>query len=208
MFDLSTLLLFMGTAIILVVIPGPDLVFTVTQGMANGKRAGVITAMGLSTGNIVHTLAAALGLSFIIKTSVVVFTIFKIAGALYLFYLAFKSFKRRNVIIRLDNEGNNGSNGLFLKGVLMNILNPKVAIFFLTFLPQFVNYKTLNVPLQMVVLGLIFIILTAIIFSLFGYFSGTFREQFLKKPRFNEYMNVTATIIFVGLGLKLLTTTM
>ncbi|WP_431803481.1 LysE family translocator [Halobacillus andaensis] len=208
MFDLSTLLLFMGTAIILVVIPGPDLVFTVTQGMANGKRAGVITAMGLSTGIIVHTLAAALGLSLIIKTSVVVFTIFKIGGALYLFYLAFKSFKRRKVIFRLDNEGNNGSNGLFLKGVLMNILNPKVAIFFLTFLPQFVDYKTLNVPLQMVFLGFIFIILTAIIFSLFGYFSGTFREQFLKKPRFNEYMNVTATIIFVGLGLKLLTTTM
>lgn len=208
MFDVSTFMLFMGTAIILIVIPGPDLVFTITQGMTNGRRAGVITAMGLSTGNIVHTLAAALGVSLIIKTSVVVFTIFKCAGALYLFYLAYNSFKHRKDIVRLENEDHRGSKGLFLKGLLMNILNPKVAIFFLTFLPQFVNYQAANVPLQMIVLGLIFIILTAIIFSFFGYFSGTFKERLLKSPRFNEYMNITATIIFIGLGLKLLITTL
>ncbi|NRD77014.1 LysE family translocator [Bacillus sp. BRMEA1] len=206
MFHAATLLLFMGTAIILILIPGPDLLFTITQGMTNGRRAGITTALGLSLGNIVHTLAAALGLSLIIKTSVVLFTIFKSIGALYLFYLAYQSLKHRKEQMDLNAGKNSEGKGLFLKGLLMNIFNPKVAIFFLTFLPQFVNYKFESVPLQMCILGLIFIMLTAIIFSLFGYFSGVFRERLLKNPRFNEYLNIAATVIFIGLGLKLLTT--
>jgi threonine/homoserine/homoserine lactone efflux protein len=134
--------------------------------------------MGLSLGNIVHTLAAALGLSLIIKTSAVVFTIFKSLGAIYLFYLAFQAIKHRKEAIHLHSESNNESKNLFLRGLLMNILNPKVAIFYLTFLPQFINYKLSNVPLQMCMLGLIFIVLTSIIFSLLGYFAGSFRDRF------------------------------
>ena len=206
MFDVATLVLFISTSIILIIIPGPDLVFTITQGMTNGRRAGITTAMGLSLGNIVHTLAAALGLSLIIKSSVVAFTIFKSLGAIYLFYLAFKAIKHRKELININSPKNNDSKGLFLRGLLMNILNPKVAIFYLTFLPQFVNYKSANVPLQMCILGLIFIILTAIVFSLLGYFSGIFRDRLLKKPRFSEYMNITAAVIFIGLGVKLITT--
>lgn len=206
MFDVATLLFFIGTAFILIIIPGPDLIFTITQGMTNGKRAGITTAMGLSFGNIVHTLAAALGLSLIIKTSVIVFTIFKTAGAIYLFYLAFKAIKHRKEPIDINIQKTNDSKGLFQRGLLMNILNPKVAIFFLTFLPQFVNYKSGYVPFQMCILGLIFIIMTAIIFSLLGYSSGIFRERLLKNPRFSEYMNITAAVIFIGLGLKLVTT--
>ncbi|BAB07214.1 LysE family translocator [Halalkalibacterium halodurans] len=206
MFEASTFLLFMGSAIMLIIIPGPDLVFTITQGMTNGRKAGVITAMGLSLGNIVHTLAAVLGLSLIIQTSVVVFTIFKLAGAMYLFYLAYKALKHRKEEIRVNSEKTNDLKGLFLRGLIMNVLNPKVAIFYLTFLPQFVNYQSANISLQLCILGLIFIIMTAIIFSIFGYFSGTFRDRLLKNSRFNEYMNIAATIIFIGLGLKLMTT--
>ncbi|HDX9707281.1 TPA: LysE family translocator, partial [Bacillus thuringiensis] len=157
-------------------------------------------------GNIVHTLAAAIGLSLIIKTSVVAFTIFKILGAMYLFYLAFQAIKHRKEKIDMNSYQNSDTSGLFLRGLLMNILNPKVAIFYLTFLPQFVNYNREDVPLQMCILGLIFILLTAIIFSLFGYFSGVLREKLLKKPRFNEHMNVTAAIIFIILGVKLIVT--
>lgn len=91
--------------------------------------------MGLSLGNVVHTLAAAPGLSLIIKTSVVVFTIFKMIGAIYLFYLAFQAIKHKKEPVHLDSLNSNDSKGLFLRGLLMNILNPKVAIFFLTFLP-------------------------------------------------------------------------
>ncbi len=206
MFDVATLLLFIGTSIILIIIPGPDLIFTITQGMTNGRKAGIVTAMGLSLGNVVHTLAAALGLSLIIKTSVVVFTIFKTVGAIYLFYLAFQAIKHRKEPVHLDSPNSNDSKGLFLRGLLMNILNPKVAIFFLTFLPQFINYKSSHVPLQMCILGMIFIILTAIIFSLLGYFSGIFRDRLLQDPRLNQYMNMTAAVIFIGLGAKLITT--
>lgn len=206
MFTLTTLLLFIGTSILLILVPGPDLIFTITQGMANGRKAGIFTAIGLSLGNTVHTLAAALGLSIIIKTSAVAFTIFKTFGAVYLFYLAYKAIKYRKESINMDSEKVNNTKGLFLRGFLMNILNPKVAVFFLTFLPQFVNYKGGNAPVQMCILGLIFIILTAIIFSLLGYFSGIFRDRLFKKPRFSEYMNVTAASIFIGLGVKLITT--
>ena len=206
MFDMTTLLLFIGTAIILIIIPGPDLIFTVTQGMANGKKTAIITALGLSLGNIVHTFAAAIGLSLIIKTSPLVFVVFKTLGTIYLFYIAFQAIKHRKEMIDLNSQNTNHTKGLFLRGLLMNILNPKVAIFFLTFLPQFINYENGYVPIQMCILGLIFIILTAIIFSLLGYFSGVFRERLLKHQRFNEYMNITAAIIFIVLGLMLITT--
>ena len=206
MFDMATLLLFIGTAIILIIIPGPDLIFTVTQGMANGKKAAIITALGLSLGNIVHTFAAAIGLSLIIKTSPLVFVVFKTLGTIYLFYIAFQAIKHRKEMIDLNSQNTNHTKGLFLRGLLMNVLNPKVAIFFLTFLPQFINYENGYVPIQMCILGLIFIILTAIIFSILGYFSGVFRDRLLKRPRFNEYMNITAAIIFIVLGLMLITT--
>lgn len=206
MFDATTLSLFIATSLILIIIPGPDLVFTLTQGMTNGKKAGVITAMGLSVGNIVHTLAAALGLSLIVKTSVIAFTIFKSLGAVYLFYLAYKAYKHRKDKIDLSNHQIHDSKSLFLKGILMNILNPKVAIFFLTFLPQFVNYQMGNTPLQMCVLGLVFIILTVMIFSIVGYFSGVFRSFLLRSPRSNEMMNMIAGTIFVLLAIKLIST--
>lgn len=206
MIDAATLWLFIGTSLILILIPGPDLLFTLTQGMTNGKKAGVITAMGLSAGNMVHTLAAAVGLSLIVKTSVIAFTMFKLSGAVYLIYLAYKAIKYRKEKIDLKNSPNHGSKGLFLKGIVMNILNPKVAIFFLTFLPQFVDYQKGSVPLQMCLLGFIFILLTAVIFSLVGYFSGVFRSIFLRSPRSNEWMNIIAGTIFILLAVKLITT--
>lgn len=204
MFTVPSILLFIGTSILLILVPGPDIIFTLTQGMSNGRRAGISTALGLSLGNIIHTLAAIFGLSLILKTSAIAFTVFKLFGAAYLFYLTYKAIKHRKDPIEMNTENTSNAKGLFLRGFLMNVLNPKVAIFFLTFLPQFVNYQGGNVPLQLSILGLIFILLAAIIFSLFGYFSGIIRERFIANPQFNEYMNVAAAMIFVGLGVKLL----
>ena len=141
MIDWGTFSLFIGTAIILILIPGPDLIFTVTQGMVHGKKAAIVTAFGLSLGNVVHTLAAALGLSFMITTSPVVFTLFKVIGATYLFVLAIQSVRHRHDVLDFDQKDTGSTKGLFFRALVMNVLNPKVAIFFLTFFPQFINYK-------------------------------------------------------------------
>ncbi|WP_151736362.1 LysE family translocator ['Paenibacillus yunnanensis' Narsing Rao et al. 2020] len=206
MFSISGLLLFMGAAIVLILIPGPDLIFAVTQGITNGRKAGVYTAAGLALGNTVHTLAAALGLSILVQTSPMLFTVFKIAGALYLFHLAYKSLKNRKAGLTVPEGEKRNERALLRKGLLMNVLNPKVAIFFLTFLPQFVNYDAGLVPLQMIVLGLIFIVLTAVIFGALAFFAGVFSAKLLQKPRVQEGANLAAGVIYVGLGMKLLTT--
>ncbi|WP_342435654.1 LysE family translocator [Paenibacillus sp. FSL L8-0436] len=203
---MATLFMYLGAAILLILIPGPDLIFAVTQGITNGRKAGVYTAAGLALGNTVHTLAAALGLSIIVKTSPLLFTLFKIAGALYLFNLAYKSLKHRKITLVVNEGEKKGEMTLLRRGLIMNILNPKVAIFFLTFLPQFVNYDYGVVPMQMLVLGLIFIVLTALIFGALAYFAGAFSSKFLEKPRVQEGANIAAGVIFVGLGMKLLTT--
>ena len=206
MFSISTLFLFMGAAILLILIPGPDLIFAITQGITNGRKAGIYTAIGLALGNTIHTLAAALGLSVLVKTSPILFTIFKIAGALYLFNLAWKSLKHRKAALSLSPEGIIDERSLLRRGLIMNVLNPKVAIFFLTFLPQFVNYEHGQVPLQMILLGLIFIILTALIFGFCAYFAGVFSGKLLENPRFQIGANIGAGVIFLGLGIKLLFT--
>ncbi|MFB5758799.1 LysE family translocator [Paenibacillus medicaginis] len=206
MFSLSAMMLFIGASVLLILVPGPDLIFTVTQGITNGRKAGVMTAIGLSLGNTVHTLAAALGLSIIVQTSATVFTVFKVAGACYLFYLAYQSFIHRKDRSVLAGASKQQGFRLLFKGMTMNVLNPKVAIFFLAFLPQFVNYSYGYVPLQMIVLGVVFMVLTAIIFGLLGYFAGVFNRRLLHSDRFNEWLACGASAIFVLLGIKLITT--
>lgn len=206
MFSLSVMLLFITSSILLILAPGPDIIFAVTQGITNGRKAGFFTALGLSLGNAVHTLAAAFGLSIVFKTSEVAFLLFKTFGALYLFYLAYKAIKHRNDPLHVntaDKEVNHKR--LILRGFFMNVLNPKVALFFLAFLPQFVNPQYGNVPLQMILLGLTFMLLVAIIFGSLGYFAGTFGDWVIKKPGFSKMMNLASATVFCALGLKLIT---
>ncbi|HQP48307.1 MAG TPA: LysE family translocator [Spirochaetota bacterium] len=205
MFITGNFFLFIGSSILLILAPGPDIIFTITQGITNGKRAGVWTAVGLGLGNIVHTLAAAFGITVLLKTSQTAFLIFKILGACYLFYLAFKAIKHRHDIFGMEKSGNSNSGALhlFAKGFIMNVLNPKVALFFLAFLPQFVNNAAGSVPLQIVLYGIIFIVLVIIIFGLFGYFSGSVGQKLLKNEKFSSRMSVMSALVFIGLGLKL-----
>ncbi|WP_246246211.1 LysE family translocator [Paenibacillus lemnae] len=200
------MIFFVGAAILLILVPGPDLIFAVTQAVTLGKRAGILTAIGLSLGNVVHTLAAALGLSLILKTSAVAFTIFKILAAVYLFYLAYMSFKHRKTPIQMRNGIPQKGVQLLAKGFIMNVLNPKVALFFLTFLPQFVNYSYGHAALQMIILGFVFLILSGLIFGGIAYFAGTFSQRLLSQPRFGEWSSITGGVIFTALGLNLLVT--
>lgn len=206
MIDLSMLTLFIPASLLLIIAPGPDILFVVAQGVSSGKRAGFFTALGLAFGNSVHTLAAALGVSLIFKTSVVAFTVFKIAGAIYLFYLAYKAIKHRKDLMKINEQDRKPAHHLMARGFIMNVLNPKVALFFLAFLPQFVAKNTGSPFGQFLILGAIFIILVVIIFGAIGLTAGTFGQFLTRSRTANETLNWLCAAVFIGLGIKLVLT--
>jgi len=175
--DPSALGLFIAASVLLILAPGPDIIFLVSQSVALGPRAGFLTALGLACGNLVHTLLAALGISVIFRASPAAFQALEIAGVAYLLFLAWKAIRARAVVPADPAAGAQASMprpaaGLFLKGVLMNVLNPKVALFFLAFLPQFVTPESGPVWLQMIVYGLLFTAFVILIFGMIGLLAG------------------------------------
>jgi threonine/homoserine/homoserine lactone efflux protein len=204
--ELSTLLIFFSVSVALTLAPGPDIVFLVTQGSHRGPRAGLATAMGLAAGNLVHTLAAVLGISVIFQTSEVAFNGLKIAGAMYLLYLAWQALRHRKDGLDLSAVQVPDGRTLFLRGVLMNVLNPKVALFFLAFLPQFVNPASGPVWAQMLVLGLLFTLQVIFVFGAIGLSAGYIRERLLagRSGRIGVWSNYIVAGIFTLLALRLL----
>ena len=204
MIELSNLYMFIAASFLLCLAPGPDNIYVLTQGMTKSKKAAIITTLGLASGLIIHTSAAAFGISVIFQTSEVAFNIVKYAGAAYLLYIAYQAFKHRNE--KLDLSVQNSSSELkklYVKGFIMNILNPKVSIFFLAFLPQFVTPANGNVPMQMITLGLVFMALTVVVFSSIGIAGNMLSSKLLEKPNIVKYMNILTSFVLVGLGLKL-----
>ncbi|AXX85830.1 transporter, LysE family [Malaciobacter marinus] len=204
MIELSNLYMFIITSFLLCIAPGPDNIYVLTQGMTKSKKAAIITTIGLCTGLIIHTSAAAFGISMIFKTSQIAFDIVKYLGVIYLLYIAYQVYKHRNEPLNLDTKASKKDlKALYFKGFLMNILNPKVSIFFLAFLPQFVSVQNGNVPLQMIILGLIFMGLTIILFSLIGIAGNLLSEKLLNNPKIVKYMNILTSFVLVSLGVKL-----
>ena len=204
MIETTQLLLFLGASFLLCLAPGPDNIYVLTQGLTKSKKAAIITTLGLCSGLIIHTSAAVLGISVIFQTSELAFSIVKYIGAAYLLYIAFQAFKHRNE--RLDLTVQNSTSELkklFIKGFIMNVLNPKVSIFFLAFLPQFVNIQEGNVSMQMFILGLIFMIMTLFVFSVIGITANVLSLKLLEKPKIVKYMNISTSFILLSLGLKL-----
>ena len=204
MIESSQLFMFVVASFLLCLAPGPDNIYVLTQGITKGKKAAIVTTLGLCSGLIVHTTAAALGISVIFETSEIAFNIVKYLGAAYLLYIAYQAYKYRNEPLNLDATScKKEMKNLYMKGFVMNILNPKVSIFFLAFLPQFVNINASNVPMQMITLGVIFIIMTIIVFSSIGVAGNVLSSKLLGKPNIVKYMNVLTSFVLVGLGIKL-----
>ena len=204
MIDLTQLIIFIGASFLLCLAPGPDNIYVLTQGITKSKKAAIITTLGLCSGLIIHTSAAALGISVIFKTSEVAFNIVKYAGAAYLLYIAYQAFKYRNEPLDLKVQNSSSElKKLFVKGFIMNILNPKVSIFFLAFLPQFVNTQAGSVPTQMVTLGIIFMIMTVIVFSCIGIAANLLSSRLQENPNIVKYMNIMTSTVLVALGVKL-----
>jgi threonine/homoserine/homoserine lactone efflux protein len=173
--DPSTLGVFAVASVLLILAPGPDVIFLISQSVARGPRAGFLTALGLASGNLVHTFLAALGISVVFRASPVAFQGLKIAGVVYLLYLAWKAVRPRAPKPEgptAASEAPRPGAGLFLRGVLMNVLNPKVALFFLAFLPQFVNPAIGPVWVQMLLYGVTFTSLVVVIFGTIGLSAG------------------------------------
>jgi len=203
---MHTALLFsyIGASLLLIFMPGPDNIFVLTESLSKGWRNGVAVSCGLASGIIVHTLAAATGLSIIIQQSALAFSVVKYMGAAYLLFLAYKSAREGRPLIDTQNGigGNLRFFALYRKGLLMNVLNPKVALFFIAFFPQFVSPGGFNPIWQMIVLGAIFMLLTLLVFGLIAILSGRL-TRYLSRPRFWEVTKWSKVAVLAALGITL-----
>ncbi|WP_342805597.1 MULTISPECIES: LysE family translocator [Alteromonadaceae] len=195
--------MFLAASAALSVAPGPDNIFVLTQSALNGRKAGILVTLGLCTGLLVHTAAVSLGVAVIFQTSELAFNILKVVGAVYLLYLAFQAF--RAGATRLEAAGNAklAWQQLYSRGIIMNITNPKVAIFFLAFLPQFADPSKGSVTLQMLVFGAVFIITALVIFSLIAWFAGYLGDWLKGSTKAQVIMNRIAGTVFTALALRL-----
>jgi threonine/homoserine/homoserine lactone efflux protein len=200
----SNIALFLVASLAVIVAPGPDNIYVLTRGVAQGREVALASAWGMCSGLLFHTTLAALGLSVVLARSAAVFSVIKYAGAVYLIYLGISAL--------LSKEGFGTSPGeehatqlrrFFLKGLTMNLLNPKVAVFFLAFLPQFANPGTSGAGLRLVVLGLVFALLSVVVFSAIALFSGVLGDRLSSNPHYATALRWLTGCVLVGLGLRL-----
>ncbi|TNJ40306.1 LysE family translocator [Chlorobaculum thiosulfatiphilum] len=202
MIDLQTLLLFFPAALLLALSPGPDNLFVLAQSAQHGRSAGLAVTLGLCTGLIGHTLAVAFGLAAIVKASAVAFTALKIAGALYLLWLAWQAW-RAGAAVGESQTPSLGGIELYRRGIVMNLTNPKVSIFFLAFLPQFADPRHGSMSTQFLELGALFILATLIVFGGLSMVAGGLGERFRRSPAALRLVNRAAAAVFVGLAVRL-----
>lgn len=203
MIDIHTMLVFFSAALLLALSPGPDNLFVLAQSAQNGRAAGFAVTFGLCTGLVGHTLAVALGLAAIVKASAMAFTVLKVAGACYLLYLAWQAWRAGAVDERSVQAPALSGSSLFRRGIVMNLTNPKVSLFFLAFLPQFADPRLGSMTGQFLQLGLLFILATMIVFGMISLLAGGMGERFRRSPAAMKTVNRAAAVVFVGLAVKL-----
>ena len=204
MISLDQLFLFSLTSLVLIFTPGPDIIYVLTRGVAQGRTAALAAAMGFSLGNIGHTLFAVFGLSAILASSATAFTLVKIAGGLYLIYLGTRLWAADPAVTLCGQGEKKTARLIFRQSILANLLNPKVAIFFLAFFPQFVRPAQGHPALQMLVLGLTFVVLTMFGFGLVALGAGSLGARLTARPSLSAWLHKGAGAILMLLGLRLI----
>lgn len=207
--SLETLLAFFGVAVVLGVSPGPDNIFVLVQSAQQGWRRGMAVVVGLCAGLVVHTAAVAWGLAAVFAASDTAFTALKLCGAAYLVYLAWGAF-RAPVAVTSAPAGSTGTPTvpawrMMVRGMVMNLTNPKVLVFFLAFLPQFVDPARGGMAQQIMVLGLVFMLATLLVFGAIACFSGWFGGWLMRSVRAQQWLNRAAGLVFVALAVRLAT---
>ncbi len=203
MLEIHTMLLFIGASTLLALSPGPDILFVLTQAMVRGSRSGIVIALGLCSGLIFHTTAVALGVAVIFQTSALAFSLLKFIGAGYLLYLAFMAFRDATKSKLNMTQPPLSLSTLYKRGILMNIANPKVSIFFLAFLPQFTNPALGNVTVQIFSLGALFMLSALVVFISVSLLAGRIGAWFMRTKNGEKSLNRIAGTIFAALALKL-----
>jgi len=199
------LISFIFASTLLAFSPGPDNIFVLTQSIVNGKKYGLATVAGLISGCIVHTTLLAFGVSAIIKESESLFFAIKLFGAVYLIYLAFKVFKSdASIIISENGIERKSTEQLFKQGFIMNVLNPKVSIFFLAFFPGFLFSDSLNTIVQFYTLGFLFMFVSFTVFSAIAILAGAISDYIRKHKNVGLYLKWTQILVFVGIAIFIL----
>lgn len=185
--------------------PGPDNIFVLTQSISHGKKSGLATVFGLVSGCLVHTTLLAFGASALIKQSDTLFWVIKLFGAAYLLFLAYKVLKSSaDITLKSQRTAKTGFRSLFVKGFTMNVLNPKVTLFFLAFFPAFLFSPTINPVIQFYVLGLLFMGVTLIVFGMIAVLAGKISDYVGNTPYAGIFLKWLQIAVFVGIALYLL----
>lgn len=196
-------LLFLAASIALIATPGQDLILVMSRSVTQGQAAGLVTALGISTGLVVHTILVTLGLGVILQTSEWLYFAIKTVGAAYLVYLGIRAILSANDSLALSRDEGRSLRRLFFDGAFSNIANPKVAVFFLAFLPQFVSADSASPTAALFVLGLSLAALTFLIKGPLALFAGRLSSWFRRRPAVLSWLHRTSGVVLIGLGVKL-----
>jgi threonine/homoserine/homoserine lactone efflux protein len=199
----ANLILFLTASLVVIVAPGPDNILVLTRGVTLGRRAALVSAAGASVGLVTHSLLAAAGLSVLLARSAVAFSVVKYAGAAYLIYLGIRALLDRESFVLPRGSSYPGMRSVFVQAVASNVLNPKIAVFFLAYLPQFADPSAGATAPRLLALGLTFALLTWVIFSGIALFSGTLGVWLRTRPRLASSLGWLTGGVLVSLGLRL-----
>jgi threonine/homoserine/homoserine lactone efflux protein len=203
MFELTTILLFLLTATVIAITPGPGIFYVAARSLSGGRGDGMASSFGTGLGGLVHVVAGAFGVSSIVMASAEAFTVLKLVGAAYLVWLGIKTFREAQIPIELDGVKAGSPRVAFREGVVVEAFNPKTAAFFLAFLPQFVQPAQGSVALQFFVLGLISVALNTLADVVVVYMAGSIRSGLIRRPLLIKRMREGSAAVFCTLGVSL-----
>lgn len=194
---------FLITSLIIVASPGTGVLYTLATGLSRGSRASVVAAFGCTLGIVPHMAAAIMGLAALLHTSALAFQVFKYIGVVYLLYMAWDAWREHGALKVEKQLGSRSAAQITLTAILINILNPKLSIFFLAFLPQFVSADEPDLISHMLELSAVFMAMTFLVFAVYGLFAASVRDHIVTRPRVLTWMRRTFAGAFVTLGAKL-----
>ena len=200
MFETSQLSLFLIASFALLITPGPAVLYIVARSMNQGRMAGIASVLGVETANFFHASAAALGLSAILLSSALAFNVVKYLGAAYLIYLGVRKIMSKENEAKAELSGQENLARIYTQGFVVNLFNPKTALFFFAFLPQFVNTSNVNITLQMFLLGIMFVVMGTITDGCYAFVSSSIANQLKDKQGFARNQRYFTGLIYIGLG--------